>query len=389
MLHTLTGTMSAMNLLTALVSYSPHGSLETSLRAIICLATSYAQRLRFVIGETGIGKTLIGLAMAGGIASGIGFLKWPGCRRSRVMYLDGELPRETFKERMELIAKHYGDDLDIYGYNREDLGDGAMPPLNTDPGQAWLWAEIEFKPDVIFFDSIMCLLSGSKRWLGLFEQPIKALVCKLSAHRIAQVWFNHANEIGKSFGTKTREWEMDTVLSLSKPEDDADESAIRMEFRKARLRTPETADQFAPLIIHPNDWQFQAAPGKGTSRRGGETDIIIGEFLTTYDMLSTSAPKTQGLDGNLVCKVSVDAIRDELKSRAGFSIKTTAVPSRRRAGATCAAQRRVCSRRAGLSRRMERYGSREPRCTSRCILCCSNVTPATPLIDRALRVALP
>ena len=41
---------------------------------------------------------------------------------------------------------------------------------------------------------------------------------------------------------------MDTVLSLSKPEDDADKSAIRMEFRKARLRTPETADQFAPLL---------------------------------------------------------------------------------------------------------------------------------------------
>jgi hypothetical protein len=66
------------------------------------------------------------------------------------------------------------------------------------------------------------------------------------------------NDLGKSFGDKTREWEMDTVAKLSKVEDD--ESAIRLDFLKARLRTPKTAGQFAPLIIRPNDdWKFEIA----------------------------------------------------------------------------------------------------------------------------------
>jgi hypothetical protein len=60
------------------------------------------------------------------------------------------------------------------------------------------------------FDSIMCLLVGSlseeEPW-----KPMLPLVRGLSARRIAQVRFNHANDMGKSFGTKTREW----VLSLS------------------------------------------------------------------------------------------------------------------------------------------------------------------------------
>lgn len=30
-------------------------------------------------------------------------------RKARVMYLDGELPVETFKERMELVAARYGE----------------------------------------------------------------------------------------------------------------------------------------------------------------------------------------------------------------------------------------------------------------------------------------
>jgi hypothetical protein len=39
------------------------------------------------------------------------------------MYLDGELPMETVKERMQLIAARHGNDIEFYGYNREDLGD--------------------------------------------------------------------------------------------------------------------------------------------------------------------------------------------------------------------------------------------------------------------------
>ena len=36
---------------------------------------------------------------------------------------------------------------------------------------------------------------------------------------VAQVWL-HANDFGKSFGDKTREWEMEAVIKLSKVESD-------------------------------------------------------------------------------------------------------------------------------------------------------------------------
>jgi hypothetical protein len=63
---------------------------------------------------------------------------------------------------MEVIAKRHGPDLQFNGYNRDVLGDGEMPPLNTPEGEKRLWREIEaVKPDAIVFDSIMCLLAGS------------------------------------------------------------------------------------------------------------------------------------------------------------------------------------------------------------------------------------
>jgi hypothetical protein len=156
----------------------------------------------FGIGETGIGKTLFGMALGGACAKGSGFLNWQARRPSRVMYLDGELPVETFKERMQLVADRHGRDLQLYGYNREDLGFDRVPPLNTDLGQAWLRREIEaIKPDQILFDSIMCLLVGPMQDEATWA-PMKPLVCELSARKIAQVWFNHANDLGKSFGDK-------------------------------------------------------------------------------------------------------------------------------------------------------------------------------------------
>jgi hypothetical protein len=208
-------------------------------------------------------------------------------------------------------------DIPFFGHNREDLGFDGMPPLNTPVGQAWLRREIEaVKPDLVIFDSIMCLLVGSMLDEATWA-PMKPLVCDLSGRHIAQVWFNHANDLGKSFGDKTREWEMDTVAKLSKVE--GDETAIRLEFIKARLRTPKTAGQFMPLVLRPSDdWQFEFAKGASGGKLGGEAEMVRDEFLKVYDYLADSATKSPGLDDRSnVLKVSTANIRDELKDR-GF-----------------------------------------------------------------------
>ena len=150
------------------------------------------------------------------MASGSAFLAWDRQRQARVMYLDGEMPAETFKERMQLVADEFGEDLTLFGYNRDVLRPDEMQPLNTPEGAKWLWREIEaVQPDMIFFDSIMCLLAGT---MGEEESwaPVKLLMRKISSNRIGQVWLHHTgHDSSKGFGTKTREWEMDTVLSLA------------------------------------------------------------------------------------------------------------------------------------------------------------------------------
>ena len=275
-----------------------------------------------LVGETGVGKTLFSLDLAASIAAGADFLGWQGRRAARVMYLDGELPAETFKERLEIVAKRYGEDIELFAYNRDVIGPDEMPPLNTEGGRAWLLREVEtVKPDIIFFDAIMCLMTGDMKD-DMSWEPVKDLVRLLSSRRIAQVWLHHTGHVAtKGFGTKTREWEMDTVVMLSKTEESGDEpsAAFQLEFTKARLKTPRNYKQFATRVVRCTEEGFTSedAPAASKGKANSEQDIVRRRFLTAYDELSDAETPSQGFDGAPVRKVSTDAVRDWLKNR-GF-----------------------------------------------------------------------
>jgi hypothetical protein len=269
-----------------------------------------------IYGETGVGKTLFALDLAGAVASGKPFLDWEGIRPGRVMYLDGEMPAETFKERMQLIADQYGPALDLYGYNRDVLSDGELPPLNTEAGEKWLRRELDLiKPDLVIFDSIMCLLVGSmaeeESWA-----PIKPMIRAISSLRIAQIWLHHTgHDSTKAFGTKTREWELDTVLALTKTDTD---ERLKLEFTKARLRTPNARDQFESRLIYRDEfgWKVDGAAPAALSRRTKD-EPIRRAIIAAYDRLAANvAPSTES-EGSPVRKVAVNNLREELKS-SGF-----------------------------------------------------------------------
>ena len=270
---------------------------------------------RWIInGETGVGKTLFGLELGFAAAAGADFLSWKGVRQSRVMYLDGEMPAETLKERIKAAADIYGE-VDLLAYNRDVLGPEQMPPLNSEPGLAWLWREIDaVKPDLLIGDSLMCLLAGSlseeEPWL-----PMKPLLRQLSARRIAHVWLHHTgHDTSRGFGTKTREWEMDTVAMLSRREDD---DALTLEFSKARLRTPATAALFKPQVIRREADGWRSAGAAKTSKPRSAAERKRAWFKEIYFELAATVAATPGHTAALVRKVALDAIRRGMVAR-GF-----------------------------------------------------------------------
>ena len=58
--------------------------------------------------DTGLGKTMFGLATAFAKRLGANFLHWQGHRQASVLYVDGEMPGEPIKDRLAMAGSWFG-----------------------------------------------------------------------------------------------------------------------------------------------------------------------------------------------------------------------------------------------------------------------------------------
>jgi hypothetical protein len=278
-----------------------------------------------IIGDTGVGKTLLAMSIGMIVAANQPLLHWgPSGTPRIIMYIDGDMPAETFQERIKLAKTIYSAaGVDFYGYNLDELdreGKG-FEPFNTQDGRAWLEREIaRINPDLIIFDSIMCLTVGAltddRAWA-----PVAELMGWLTGRRIAQIWLHHTgHDPTRGYGLKAREWRLDTVVMLTKGDEDGleaeDGAPIELRFAKARLRTPHNRDQFAEwkIAFGPNGWRkIEPLGDKKKAKAPTDQQILVRAYCSAYDRLADTAPETGRINGYKILKVSTDRIRDELK----------------------------------------------------------------------------
>jgi hypothetical protein len=133
--------------------------------------------------------------------------------------------------------------------NTEDFPE--MPPLSDRLGRLAIDEIITALGgvDLVVFDNVQSLLAGDMKE-ELSWQTVLRWVKDLTRRKIAQVWVHHTgHDTTRTYGTKTREWQMDAVALLEavdKPEADL---AFTLKFSKARERTPNNRNDFAPTIV--------------------------------------------------------------------------------------------------------------------------------------------
>jgi AAA domain len=240
----------------------------------------------FLIGTTGVGKTLFGYELVAAMASGTGFLHWPCDRASRWLVVDGEMPTPLIKMRINAIRARHNippGDMLLYSAGRaEEIaklvpGIGEMPPLNTKEGHAWVVRVATIlKVEGILFDNLMSLSPGNHAepdtWLD--TQP---LVSTLSNAGITQIWCDHTGwDASRQYGTSTKAWRFDTAGVMKPLPDDQrqpNETAFTLTFEppgKARRRTPENWRDFQTHLI-------RFAAGRWTSEQASEPTKLTPE----------------------------------------------------------------------------------------------------------------
>jgi hypothetical protein len=242
----------------------------------------------FLVGRTGLGKTLLGFAIACGMATGEGFLHWRCKKAVRVLLIDGEMPEGLIKARaidaMRRVEKPpIPANLVIYSRYLEDEFSricpdiGPMPPLNSEEGNEWVPALIDALGgvDVVIFDNVMSLITGDQKdevsWSGVMP-----LVQELTRRNIAQLWLDHTgHNTDRQYGSSTKAWPFDSVGVMAPLKDDqcvAREVAFTLSFDfpgKARRRTPDNWHDFETCIIRLKDDRWTSEPvNKDASKIG-------------------------------------------------------------------------------------------------------------------------
>jgi hypothetical protein len=199
--------------------------------------------------ETGIGKSMFLIALAQHASAGLPFLHWDAPRPVKTLYFDGEMSRRLLKERILSEEPRHGGNLDSFCIlNREDLEN--FQPLNLPAGQAWMLGLIKHLGiELVIFDNIMSLTLGDQKDPLVWQQTLP-FVLELTRRNVGQIWVHHAgHDASKSYGDKSREWQLDTVLHLEKVERPDTDVAFTLSFKKARERTPATRRDFQDVTV--------------------------------------------------------------------------------------------------------------------------------------------
>jgi hypothetical protein len=249
----------------------------------------------FLVGQTGIGKTLFAYAIAAALAAGKKFLHWECDGPVRVLIIDGEMSERLIKRRAEVLLDHEKaippGNLMIYSmqlaeeYARRFPQLGPPRPLNEDAGREWLLKFIALvRPDIVILDNVMSLITGKQTEEDAWSQTLP-LVLAITALGIAQVWLDHTGwQTNRQYGSSTKAWFFDVVGMMLRPENlplGARETCFDLSFEppggRARNRAPDNWDDFAPhrIRLTPEGWLSESlsradAANRAEDRRLGK-----------------------------------------------------------------------------------------------------------------------
>jgi hypothetical protein len=215
---------------------------------------------------TGIGKTNFTLALASSMGAGRDFLHWRCHRPAKILFIDGEMSNRILLSRFKDAVRRLGEiPKGLRVLSHQDVPNWA--PLNTPEGRAIIY-KIILKMggvDFVIFDNIMSLTTGDMKEEEAWSNTLP-LVKELTARNIGQLWNHHTgHDASRGYGTKTREWLLDTVIQANEQKRPDTDVSFALEFPKARERNPDNRSDFQNVSVAlVNDEWMYTGPEKRT-----------------------------------------------------------------------------------------------------------------------------
>jgi hypothetical protein len=200
--------------------------------------------INLVSGWRGVGKTFFAHAIGNAITKGESFGPWECEKSVPVLILDGEMPPEDVKERIEILKLNSNRKNPLFIYSDALANQWGLPRANL-INESW---RIKMKSILLarhikfwIIDNLASLASGLDENAKKDWDPINQWLLELRFAGIATVMLHHVSKEGAQRGTSAREDNLDTSIILKNPPDYTAEDGARfiVHFSKARVATKD------------------------------------------------------------------------------------------------------------------------------------------------------
>lgn len=197
------------------------------------------QGLTMLYAPRGLGKTWAALSIAYAVATGQNvFGGWTAKTPRKVLYLDGEMPARTMKDRLTAIAAGCGKapmEPNFLRLLTPDLQTGCMPNIATFEGQEELTPILE-GIEFVVVDNIATLGRHGRENESESWTPVQGWLLRLRQAGKSVLLVHHSGKNGNQRGTSAREDILDTVIAMKRPEDYQTEEGARFEVHLEKAR---------------------------------------------------------------------------------------------------------------------------------------------------------
>jgi len=231
-----------------------------------------------IVGASGVGKTMFGLAIAGAISTSNGLLGMPSVGGARpVLYVEGELPASDIQIRVngmfKAIERKCDSNMFFISSLQQQLkvNDKGFTPIQTEQGLIEIEnAIVEIKKrtgkmPVVFIDNISCLASGLKENDADAWSPIINKFVKWKNMGSTVFYFHHLNKGNDSSGSTMQHRTIDMVIRMRKPDNKQKIKTFEtqgvqaiVDFPKWRLH--DNSKYAAEHMLICEDWKWQKMP---------------------------------------------------------------------------------------------------------------------------------
>ena len=258
-----------------------------------------------VFGKRGLGKSWLGMGIARALVEGRDFGPWECSTPRRVLYVDGEMSLDDYRERINTLSEGTGVFITL---SHQQVFNRTQKALclsdRTQQDELTRICERE-RVDVLFLDNGACLFRGvAENDADAFRDMVEGWLLDLRRRGIAVVLVQHAGRNGAIRGTSKREDAAYWIIRL----DDAGEPDGG---HGARFITRFVKNRNASQDPPPLDWSFKPDGSKTLiTHREADSMSIFRQWIEDGLNTCSELAEEMGVSKGTISKMAKRAERD-------------------------------------------------------------------------------